>query len=77
MAEEDCKPLFWDLGVSTKQIKWGENIAFTNDKPVNLNDVTPGGIDTIMFSGCGAKFVATRRTTKDAAIIEITLSNAS
>lgn len=71
MAEEDDAPLLWDLTAPGKEITRGDKPALLLDEPVQLNDATPAGIDTVAFSPTEAKFVATHRTAETAAIWQI------
>lgn len=71
MADEDGAPLLWDLTAPGKDITWNDKPALMLDDPVQLNDATPAGIDTVAFSPTEARFVATHRTTETAAIWEI------
>lgn len=71
MADEDDKPLLWNLLAPTGQQVWNEQPALTHKNPIDLNSIIPGGIDTISFSSIEPKFVATIRMTRTAAVVKI------
>mmetsp|Transcript_4710 Transcript_4710/g.6143 ORF Transcript_4710/g.6143 Transcript_4710/m.6143 type:complete len:88 (-) Transcript_4710:63-326(-) len=71
MAEEDGTPLLWDLTAPGKKVTRGDKPARLLDDPVRLNDVTPGGIDTVAFSPAEPKFICTHRMTETAKVWEI------
>ena len=71
MADEDGAPLLWDLTAPGKEVTRGDKPARLLDAPVRLNDVTPGGIDTVAFSPAEPKFICTHRMTETAIVWEI------
>lgn len=71
MADEDGAPLLWDLRAPGKEVTRDGKLALLLDEPVRLNDVTPGGIDTVAFSPTEPKFICTHRITETAAVWEI------
>ncbi|MHA7856656.1 MAG: hypothetical protein ACX94D_01120 [Henriciella sp.] len=71
MADEDGSPLLWDLTAPGKDATRGDKPARLLDEPVQLNDVTPGGIDTVAFSPTEPKFICTHRMTETVAVWEI------
>lgn len=70
-ADEDGAPLLWDLTAPGIEVTRGDKPAQVLDDPVRLNDVTPGGIDTVAFSPTEPKFICTHRTTETAAVWQI------
>jgi WD40 repeat protein len=71
MADEDSSPLLWDLTAQGKDVTRGDKPARLLDEPVQLNDVTPGGIDTVAFSPTEPKFICTHRMTETVAVWQI------
>ncbi len=71
MADEDGSPLLWDLMAQGKDVTRGDKPARLLDDPIRLNDVTPGGIDTVAFSPTEPEFICTHRTTETAAVWQI------
>lgn len=71
MADEDDAPLLWDLMAPGEEVTRVDKPTRLLDEPVRLNDVTPGGIDTVAFSPTEPKFICTHRMSKTAAVWEI------
>lgn len=73
MAEDDDRPLLWDLRQGWQSKIWNQKPAFYLDEVIELNLVTNGDIGTFRFSPVESKFVCTHRAKKIAQVWDYSL----
>ncbi|MEL6868373.1 MAG: WD40 repeat domain-containing protein [Pseudomonadota bacterium] len=61
MADDDDRPLLWDLRQTPQSTTWNGKPAHALHDPIDLNSVTDGGVDTFRFSPVAPMFVCTHR----------------
>lgn len=70
MADDDDRPILWDLRQGRRSKTWNQKPAFYLDEVIELNAVTGGDIGTLRFSPTELKFICTHRAKQIAQVWE-------